>query len=152
MQSILSLANSLPVEMCVQTLQSDSSPWILIHTLHSTPWSQRKHQVDCNAIFRGRVRKLNWKCFHQNSLPDTCFEAEVPPPHIRSSVDIHVFWRSPRTGTKCITSSAASPSCLPILKSDERETVNVAAKMSTPPSSIGDLSCRAEVTPQPSQF
>ena len=33
-----------------------------------------------------------------------------------------------RTGTKCITSTAASPSCLLILISDERETINAAAK------------------------
>ncbi len=128
MQSILSLGNNLPVEMCVQTSQSDSFQRILIHTLHSTLWSPRKHQVDCNTIFQGRVSKLSSKCFHQNSVPDTRFEAEVPPSHIRSSMDIHVFWRSPWTGTKCITSSAVSPSCLTILKSDERETVNVAAK------------------------
>ena len=50
------------------------------------------------------------------------------PHRIRPAMDIHVLWRTPRTGTKCITSSAASPSCLSILKSDERETVNVAAK------------------------
>ncbi len=75
-----------------------------------------------------RSKHLSWTCFHQNSVPDTRFEAEVPPSHIRSSMDIHVFWRSPRTGTKCITSSAVSPSCLMILKSDKRETVNVAAK------------------------
>ena len=61
---------------------------------------REKHQIDCNTIFRGRVSKLS-----------STF-----------------FIRSPRTGTKCITSSAASPSCLPISKSDERETVNVAAK------------------------
>ena len=152
MQSILSLVKSLLVEMCVETWQSDSSPWILIHALHSTPWSQRKHPVDCYTIFRGRVSKLNSKCFHQTIITDTRFEAEVPPPHIRSSIGIHVLWRSPRTGTKCITSSAVSPSCLPIFKSDERETVNVAAKMSTPPSSIRDLSCPAEVTPKPSSF
>ena len=71
MQSILSLANSLPVEVCVQTSQGDdSSPWILTRTLHSTPWSPWKHQVDCNTIFRGRVSKLSSK-FYQNSVPDT---------------------------------------------------------------------------------
>ena len=75
----------------------------------------------------GSVGKLSSKCFHKNSVPDKRFESEVTPSHIHSSVDIHVFWRSPRTGTKCIT-FAVSPSCLPIFKSDERETVNVAAK------------------------
>ena len=82
MQSILSLANSLPVEVCVQTSPSDdSSPWILTFTLHSTAWSPWKHQVDCYTIFRGRVSKLSPKCFYQNRVPDTYFEAEVPPPH-----------------------------------------------------------------------
>ena len=85
--------------------------------------------MDYNTtLFRGQVSKLSLKSVQQNSVPDTRFEAEVPPPHIRPVMDIPVFWRSPRTGTKCITSPAASPSCLPILKSDERETVNVAAK------------------------
>ena len=99
-------AHSLPVEMCVRTSQSDSSPQILTHTLYSTPRSQRKHHVDCNTIFRGRVSNLSSKCFHQNSLSDTRFEAEASP-HIPPAMDIHVFWRSPRTGTKCITSSAS---------------------------------------------
>ena len=128
LHAIYSESCSLHVEMCVQTSHSDSFQRILIHTLHSTPWSPRKHQIDCNTIFQGRVSKLSSKCFHQNSVPDTRFEAEVPPSHIRSSMDIHVFWRSPWTGTKCIPSSAVSPSCLTIFKSDERETVNVAAK------------------------
>ena len=71
------------------------------------------------------------------NVPVTRFEAEVHPPHILPAMEIHVFWRSPRTGTKCITSPAASPSCLPILKSDERDTVNVAANMFNTSQSAG---------------
>ena len=126
--AIFSESCSLPVEMCLRTSQSDSCPRILTHTLYSKSRSQRKDHVDCNTIFREGVSKLSSKCFHQNSVSDTRFEAEVPRPHMLPAVDIHVFWRSPWTGTKCITSSAASPSCLSILKSDDRETVNVAAK------------------------
>ena len=87
--------------------------------------NQRKPQDDYNTIFRERVSKLSSKYFYQNSASDTRFEIEVPPSHIRHALDSHVFLRSPRTGITCITSSAASPSCLPILKSNERETVKV---------------------------
>ena len=124
---IPSFANILPVEMCIWTSQSDSSQGILIHSLYSQHHEVRD-QVDWNTIVRGRVSKFNSQCFHQNSVSQSRFEAEEPSPHIRPAVDIRVFWRSPRTGTKCITSSALSPSCIPIFKSNEREIVNVPAK------------------------
>ena len=115
MQSILSLANSLSVDI-VYKLR------IVIASGESSSIRYIQHR-EVRENTRSSPRS---KCFHQNSVPDTRFEAEVPPSHIRSSMD--VFWRSPRTGTKCITSFAESPSCLTILKSDKRETVNVAAK------------------------
>ena len=73
------------------------------------------------------MSKFSLKCFHKNCVSQSRFEAEEPSPHKHPAMNSRVFWRSPRTGTKCITSSAASPSCLPILKSDKRVTVNVAA-------------------------
>ena len=109
---------------------------------------ETKHQVDCNTIFRGRVSKSSSKCFHQNSVPDTCFDDEMPPSHIRPAMDIHVLWWTPRTGTQCIISSAASLSCLQILKSNRRETVSVAAKNVNTSQSDSPV----EVMPQSCQF
>ena len=57
---------------------SDCSPCILIHTLYATPRSQRKHQFDCNTIFRGRVRKLCSKCFIRIACPKHALKLKCP--------------------------------------------------------------------------
>ena len=101
------------VEMCVRTSQSDSSPWVHIHTLHSTQRSQTKHQVDCNTIFRGRMCKLSSTFVQQNSVrvPDKRFEIEVPPPHKSRHGHSRVSDIATNIYIQCITSCAASPSC-----------------------------------------
>ena len=86
-----------------------------------------------------QTRAISWDGWATSArnvfISQSRFETEEPSPHTHPAMNSRVFWRSPRTGTKCITSSAASLSSLPILKSDNRVTVNVAAtNINTPQS------------------
>ena len=103
--------------MCIWISQSDSSQG------SSSICYAQHHEVRENTRSVGQLLLAMFKK-NQNSISQSWFETEEPSPHTRPAKDIRTFWRLPRTGTKCITSSAASPSRLPVLK----ETVNVAAK------------------------
>ena len=101
--------------MCIWTSQNDSSQGIDPHP-HTTKSEKTPGRLNYNSSGTDEQVQL------------AMFSSEEPSPYTRPAMGIPVFWRSPRTGIKCITSSAMSPSCLPIFKSNERETVNVAAK------------------------